>query len=848
MNINEEIAKAFGAHGAWKTRITQAITTGYSEHKPEEISVDNRCAFGKWLYDPALAATFRSSEDYRSVVQLHADFHRAAGAALSKALDGDHAAAQADLADGWFARAAEGLSTAMIRWQRNAATDGSAHGSKAWRTIRSYWTGRLKMRIWAAVAVPSLAALIAIAAFDSQLLSLAEGTNRMERETILLAAATAAVHELQKERGLSTAVAANADEGIRAKRIAQLELTNRQRTATLAAGDAVVGDLPANLTGRWTTAVAALGSIDQLRAKVDAGSIDPATVIASYSEVINRLLEFGDASIVLAARPTVARTMINLLRISRAKEAAGKERATGSGALAKGVLAADPRRRLQELAVDQAVRFDAFQRAATQEQRERLDAALADPVSAQVEKFRASFADGNIAGMTVDAWFTATTVRIDRLHAVEDYIIEEIRQSAHAAKTEAWRDIIVFTGLIGVTIVCGGIFVTFLTRGISNPILTLADSMRQLAAGHTRLSIPSTKRSDEIGEMARAVLIFQQQALNVEQLTVEQELQSRQRAEDRLRTEAEKELQRQKSEDDRRLALSEMAGHIEGDASAVHTAAQEIEEAVDGQAAIASEMSSSVAEITSTMEELSSSSTQVAEYSQSVVSMADKTWENSKAGSEAMQAMLTRMEEIRSDNQGSLKVIEELGRKSKEISKIMQIIESVADQTKLIAFNAALEASSAGDAGKRFSVVAAEIRRLADNVTASTGEIADKVSEIQDDISHLVVTAEKGAERIGAGMGESGKVADMLAELESAAHQSSSAAQQISLATQQQRTASGQVVIALREIVGASSQTAKSIGRISEVARNMTSLSHQLEKLVGHYQLRSPSSPAGGND
>lgn len=302
----------------------------------------------------------------------------------------------------------------------------------------------------------------------------------------------------------------------------------------------------------------------------------------------------------------------------------------------------------------------------------------------------------------------------------------------------------------------------------------------------------------------------------------------------------------ERSENERKLQIERQRAQDEmaENARVVHSAAQEIAGAVEGQAATSAEMSSSVAEITSTMEELSASSSKVAEHSQSVVDMADRTWENSKEGADAMRAMLDRMEEIRTDNHQSLCVIEELGKKSKEISKIMHIIESVADQTKLIAFNAALEASSAGDAGKRFSVVAAEIRRLADNVTGSAGEIADKVGEIQDAISHLVVTAEKGAERIEAGMGESSRVADILGGLEHAAHESSTAAQQISLATQQQRTASGQVVVALREIVDASSQTAGAIVRISDVARNMTSLSKQLETLVGKNHEHSPPSRA----
>jgi hypothetical protein len=118
-----------------------------------------------------------------------------------------------------------------------------------------------------------------------------------------------------------------------------------------------------------------------------------------------------------------------------------------------------------------------------------------------------------------------------------------------------------------------------------------------------------------------------------------------------------------------------------------------------------------------------------------------------------MRQLVDKMEEIRHDNQVSLKEIVDLGGKSKEITRIMEIIDTVADQTKLIAFNAALEASSAGEAGKRFGVVAAEIRRLADSVSESTAEIAHKIGEIQETIGRLVITSEKGSVGIDQGTG-----------------------------------------------------------------------------------------------
>ena len=261
------------------------------------------------------------------------------------------------------------------------------------------------------------------------------------------------------------------------------------------------------------------------------------------------------------------------------------------------------------------------------------------------------------------------------------------------------------------------------------------------------------------------------------------------------------------------------------------------QEVSHSMAAAVEEMSSTVVEITSTMEELSASSTQIADHSTSVVAIANHTLENSKKGSDSMQQLLTRMGDIRTGNQNSLREIVELGAKSKEISKVMEIINAIADQTKLIAFNAALEAASAGESGRRFGVVAAEIRRLADSVTDSTNEIESKIQEIQDSISRLVITSEKGTGTIDAGMAASAETARHLDDLVDAAGQTSSAAQQISLSTQQQKTASSQVVSALREIVTASAHTAQSIRSITEIGNEMNAMSLELSKLVKQFKL-----------
>jgi len=268
------------------------------------------------------------------------------------------------------------------------------------------------------------------------------------------------------------------------------------------------------------------------------------------------------------------------------------------------------------------------------------------------------------------------------------------------------------------------------------------------------------------------------------------------------------------------------------------TASLEISAAVEEQAAVTSEQSSSVSEITATMEELSITTTQVAEYSNSVAGIAIESLENTKIGAESVELVMNKMNEINVDNQKNIRDIIDLGKKSEEINKVMVIINNIADQTKLIAFNAALEASSAGEAGKRFGVVAAEIRRLADSVIVSTGETENKIKEIQDAVNNMVIASEKSSKGIRDGLEYSTDTAVKLNEIVSGAQETADAAKQISLSTQQELSATEQVLTALKEIEQGAKQAASSIGQIGFISRDLENLSRDLTELIGKFRLK----------
>ncbi|MBI5266781.1 MAG: HAMP domain-containing protein [candidate division Zixibacteria bacterium] len=276
-------------------------------------------------------------------------------------------------------------------------------------------------------------------------------------------------------------------------------------------------------------------------------------------------------------------------------------------------------------------------------------------------------------------------------------------------------------------------------------------------------------------------------------------------------------------------SLERVIANASGMTDKVNGSANDIAASVEEQAAITAEQSASLTEITATMEELSVSSSQIADNANAVASTSKNTLSESERGVVALNRLKEKMDEITADNNKNINEILDLDRKSKEIGKIMGIINDIADQTKMIAFNAAIEASSSGEAGKRFSVVAVEIRRLADNVMESTGEIESKIEEIQKAINRLVIASEKGSKAINDGSQAASGTLDELMRIVDGAKTASESAMQISLSTQQQKTASSQVLTALTEIDQGLHQSSASIRQTSTATISLKSMSDDLK-------------------
>lgn len=278
---------------------------------------------------------------------------------------------------------------------------------------------------------------------------------------------------------------------------------------------------------------------------------------------------------------------------------------------------------------------------------------------------------------------------------------------------------------------------------------------------------------------------------------------------------------------------------VDGVAKRISNHTDTITETVTHHAEFVAQLSSSVVEISSTMEEFSSTAASIAQHSNGVADNAVQSLQDINNSVQGMENLAAKMGEIKQCNDVNIRDILELAKKSKEINKIMEIINTVASQTKLIAFNAALEAASAGEAGKRFGVVAVEIRRLADNVVESTAEIEGKITEIMGAVDRIIMSSEKGSNNIQEGQQYSHRAVEMLGIVVNGAEHTNDAAKQISLSTHQQQIASSQVLTALREIEEGTRYSTSSIRQVSDISKDLAEISRDFVRLMEKFQLEA---------
>jgi len=243
------------------------------------------------------------------------------------------------------------------------------------------------------------------------------------------------------------------------------------------------------------------------------------------------------------------------------------------------------------------------------------------------------------------------------------------------------------------------------------------------------------------------------------------------------------------------------------------------------------EQSTSIKELLTTMEESDAFSREIATKIGEVAGVARKTVQDVIEGFNLLKENMQKLDEIKAANETTLAGIKKLGEKISGISDIAFIINSIADQTNIIAFNAEIEASSAGEAGKNFYIVANEIRRLTNSTIESTKDIRDKIAEIQQSSEELLLTSRSGSTKIA----EGGKIVDELKSnfeiIQSSSESTDVASEDIRTIIQQQTAAFEQIVVTLRQISAGAESFSESTQTINISAEQLCIEASKLEAI-----------------
>ncbi|WP_257391705.1 methyl-accepting chemotaxis protein [Mesobacillus jeotgali] len=415
-----------------------------------------------------------------------------------------------------------------------------------------------------------------------------------------------------------------------------------------------------------------------------------------------------------------------------------------------------------------------------------------------------------------------TTQLNETSRAAFDFQEKNLKETSNNLAGKVTAVTLVIIGLSLAAFVIGIVIALYISRIIAEPVQQVSQAVKQVAQGNLAVGKLGVKNKDEIGELASA---FNEMTENLRDLIVQVGTTSEQVA----------------------ASAEEMMASAEQTNSATNQVATAIQEVAGG----AETQSKNTEESAKAVGEMAGGIQQVAETTSNVAESAAETAKQAKTGQVSLEKVIEKMKTINETTGETNGVIKDLDRKSAEIGKIIEVITGIADQTNLLALNAAIEAARAGEHGKGFAVVADEVRKLAELSRQSANQISGLIEVIQKETHQVVEMMNKGTAEISQGtllVEETGRTFDEILrsienvsgeiqEVSAISEEMSASVMQVNASIEEVTRIARGSVASTAEIASATEEQLASMEEVASSSASLAQLAENLREMVATFKV-----------